>query len=79
MPPEELSSGTTHTILRLRQCRLFDGHCLGGGVSASVALGLPPPYLDFGWGLSACPVVQLNIDLQALPSASANVGVNSCF
>jgi hypothetical protein len=56
-----------------------DGHCLSGGVNASVALGLPPPYLDFGYGLSACPVVQLSIDLQALPSANANVGVNSCF
>ncbi|MFI4888900.1 MAG: hypothetical protein ACHQIL_00050 [Steroidobacterales bacterium] len=56
-----------------------DGFCVGANASANVSLGLPPPYLNFSFGIGGCPPGQINVGLQVLPSLNPNVGGNVCL
>ncbi len=56
-----------------------DGFCVSANASASVALGLPPPYLDFNFGIGSCPPAQINVGLQVLPSLDPTIGGNVCL
>ncbi len=54
------------------------GQCLNANESTSVALGLPPPYLNFGYSISMCPPAYVNVGLQVLPSVNPNIGGGFC-
>ncbi|MHB8743162.1 MAG: hypothetical protein ACYC9L_08530 [Sulfuricaulis sp.] len=54
------------------------GQCLNANESTSVSLGLPPPYLNFGYSISMCPPAYVNVGLQVLPSVNPNIGGGFC-
>lgn len=55
------------------------GFCIGANASANVTIGLPPPYLNFTFGIGGCPPGQINVGLQVLPSLNPSVGGNVCL
>jgi hypothetical protein len=56
-----------------------DNLCLSANASAAVSLSLPPPYLDFSFGLGSCPPGKIDVGLQVLPSIDASVGGHFCL
>lgn len=56
-----------------------DSFCINANASADVTLGLPPPYLNFSFGIGSCPPGQINVGLQVLPSLNPSVGGNVCI
>lgn len=56
-----------------------DGFCINANASADVTIGLPPPYLNFSFGIGSCPPGQINVGLQVLPSLNPSVGGNVCL
>ncbi|MFZ1098721.1 MAG: hypothetical protein WAN26_04870 [Steroidobacteraceae bacterium] len=54
------------------------GFCINANASASVALSLPPPYLDFNFHLGGCPPGHIDVGIQVLPSLNPNVGGGVC-
>jgi hypothetical protein len=54
------------------------GFCLNANASASVALSLPPPYLDFNFSLGGCPPGHIDVGIQVLPTINPNVGGGFC-
>ena len=55
------------------------GACIGANASAGVSLGLPPPSLNFNFGLGGCPPAQISVGLEVLPSLSPSVGGGFCL
>lgn len=55
------------------------GFCINANASASVALSLPPPYLDFNFSLGGCPPGHINVGIQVLPSLNPSVGGDVCL
>ena len=55
------------------------GFCLNANASASVSLSVPPPYLDFTFGLGGCPPGEINVGIQVLPSLNPSVGGQVCL
>jgi hypothetical protein len=56
-----------------------DSLCISASASAAVSLSLPPPYLDFSFGLGSCPPGKIDVGLQVLPSLDASVGGHFCL
>ena len=54
------------------------GFCINANASASVALSLPPPYLDFNFHLGGCPPGHIDVGIRVLPSLNPNVGGGFC-
>jgi len=69
-------SAQTHENFSLGGC--VGGQCLNATESTSVAMGLPPPYLDFGYTISMCPPAYINVGLQVLPSLNPSIGGGLC-
>jgi hypothetical protein len=56
-----------------------DGFCLSANASASMTMSLPPPSLNFSFGLGSCPPGQISVGLEVLPSLHGNVGGSVCW